>query len=129
MEFQAPLVAPALQLDHPVALTYRMALHQRQSAGLREQIDQNHRLMIHLEIIGTYEVPKRPMPDIGPRRLKREIVIDLARHAGSGMRELRFARSIPTGQPNPRKIGPCSVSCCTAMTGPQGRGQRQNKSS
>jgi hypothetical protein len=84
MEFQTAFVAPALQLDHPVALPHRMALHQRQSAGLREQIDQHHRFVIHLEIIGTYEVAEGLMPDIGPGRLKREVVIDLTRHAGSG---------------------------------------------
>src|SRR5215218_3764384 len=86
MKIQSALVAPALQLDHPVALPHRMALHQRQAAGLREQIDQHHRFVIYLEIIGTYEVTKGPMPDIGPWRLKREIIIDLTRHAGSGTR-------------------------------------------
>jgi hypothetical protein len=67
VEFLAALVAPALQLNHPVALPHRMALHQRQSAGLREQVDQHHRLVIHLEIIGTYELAKGSMPDTGPR--------------------------------------------------------------
>ena len=70
MEFQAALVAPALQFDHPVALPHRMALHQRQAAGFGKQIDQHHRLVIHLEIVGSRPLAKRLVPDIGPRRLK-----------------------------------------------------------
>jgi len=47
IEIQSALVAPALQFDHPVALPHRMALHQGQPAGLREQIDQHHRFVIY----------------------------------------------------------------------------------
>ena len=107
MKFQSALVAPTLQFDHPVALPYRVALHQGQAAGLRKQIDQHHRPVIYLEIISTYQIQKRLMPDIGPGRLEREIVIDLTRHAGSGTRDFRFTRSIPTDRPNGRKIDPC----------------------
>ena len=81
MELESALVAPALQFDHPVALPHRVALHQRQPAGLREQIHQHHGLEIYLEIVGTYDIEKRPMPDIGPGRLKREIIVDLTLHA------------------------------------------------
>jgi hypothetical protein len=84
-----------------------MALHQRQAAGLRKQIDQHHRPVIYLEIISTYQTPKGLMPDIGPRRLQREIVIDLTRHAGSGMGNFRFDLDIPTERSNGRKIDPC----------------------
>jgi hypothetical protein len=104
VEFQAALVAPALQFDHPVALPHRVAFHQRQPAGLREQIDQHHRLVIHFEIISTCDLAKQFMPDIGPWRLKRKIVIDLTRHAGSG-RETGMSAAIPTDPPNQRKIG------------------------
>jgi hypothetical protein len=47
MEAQSPPVAPALQFDHPVALPHRMAFRKRQSTGLGEQVDQDHRLMVH----------------------------------------------------------------------------------
>jgi len=76
---------PDLDVDVFVSDIFRQ-LDLEEVRSSREQIDQNHRLVIHLEIIGTYEIPKRPVPDIGPWRLKREIVIDLTHHAGSGTR-------------------------------------------
>ncbi|KAG1135594.1 hypothetical protein G6F36_016176 [Rhizopus arrhizus] len=67
MEIEPTLVAPALQLDHPVALPHRMTLGERQSAGLREQIDQQHGTVIYLEIVSAYESNEGLVADIGPR--------------------------------------------------------------
>ena len=77
MEIQAALVAPALQLDHPEALPRRMALQKRQAAGLREQIDQRHRFVVHFRVAGACYFPEQFVPDIGPGRLQRKIIIDL----------------------------------------------------
>jgi hypothetical protein len=79
----ATLVAPALQLNQAIALSHRMALHQGQSAGFRKQIHQHHRFVVDVEIVGTGDFPEQFVPDIGPRRLKREIIVDLTRHAVS----------------------------------------------
>src|SRR4051812_29514125 len=90
------------------------------------------------------------MPDIGPRRLKREIVIDLARHPGSRTRlsEGREA-SQQTHQEGARSPEAAEGSFCltrfldanrpplrlktlfhcTAMMGPQGNRICLNKSS
>src|SRR5712671_7413929 len=86
MKIQAALVAPALQLDHPITLPHRMPFRQRQAAGLREQFGQQHRLMIHFETVSACDLPERFVADIGPGGLQRKIVIDLTRHAGSGYR-------------------------------------------
>ena len=123
VKLQAALVAPALQFDHAVTLPHRMALDQRQPAGLREQIDQRHRLVIDRQIVSTYEVPKGLMPDIGPRRLKREIIVDLARHAGSGNRIWRCSRSIPTGPPNQAR----SIDVAPALHRVRATGRRRIK--
>jgi hypothetical protein len=60
-----------------------MAFHQRQAAGLRKQIDQHHRLVIDLETVIIRHFPEKSVPDVGPRGLKRKVIIDLTRHAGS----------------------------------------------
>src|SRR5207237_8027348 len=60
-----------------------MALHQRQAAGFRKQVDQHHRLVIHFQIVGFCNVPEHIVPDIGPWGLERKIVIDLTRHTDS----------------------------------------------
>ena len=83
MEFEAALVAPALQFDHPVALANRVTFQQRQSAGLGEQIHQHHRLVVDLEAVSRDHIAKHLVADIGPWRRQRKIVIDPTRHAGS----------------------------------------------
>src|ERR1700733_10294708 len=83
MKIQATLVAPALQFDHPVTLTDRMALQERQAAGFGEQVDQHHRLLIYRGAVGVGDFLEKFVPDIGPRRLNRKIIVDLARHAVS----------------------------------------------
>ena len=87
MEIQPALVAPALQLHHPIALPHRMTLDQRQAAGLGEQLDQHHRLVVDLQTVGRDDVAEGLVADIGPWRGEREIVVDLAGHAVSGRTE------------------------------------------
>ena len=58
MKIQPAFFPPALQLEQPVALPDRMALAQRQPATFGKQIDQQYRLVIHLETVGTYDLPE-----------------------------------------------------------------------
>jgi len=68
MEAQSAPVAPALQLNHPVALPHRMAFHKRQPAGFGEQVDQHHRLVVHFEIVRLDNFTECAVTDIGPGR-------------------------------------------------------------
>lgn len=83
VEIETALVAPPLELDDAIALPRRMALGQRKPAGLGEQIHQHDRLEVDGRAVARGDVAEQPVADIGPWRLQREIVIDLARHAGS----------------------------------------------
>jgi hypothetical protein len=109
MEFEPALVAPALQFDHPVALPHRVAPHQRQTAGFGKQVHQHHGLEIYLEIVGTCDLAKRTMPDIGRGRLKREIVVDLARHAIAPKTVARNAHRHPNRRA--RRLQQASLLC------------------
>jgi hypothetical protein len=82
IQIDPALVAPALQFEDPIALAHRVAFGERQSAGLREQVDQRHRTVINLAAIVTCDLHKEIMADIGPRRLQGKIIVNLARHAG-----------------------------------------------
>src|SRR6185437_2735846 len=48
-----------------------------------KQVDQHYRLVMHLEAVRRCDLREQLMPDIGPRGLKRKIIVDLARHANS----------------------------------------------
>jgi hypothetical protein len=52
--------------------------------------------MIYLAIVGTYDLPKHGMADIGPWRGKGKIVVDLTRHADS--RRSRLGKREPSQQ-------------------------------
>src|SRR5580698_5553173 len=80
MKIQTALVAPALQFEHAVTLSHRVTLDERQAPGFREQIDQHDRLVVDLEAVGSHDLPEQCVPDIGPGRGKRKVVVDLARH-------------------------------------------------
>ena len=60
-----------------------MALRQRQSAGFSKHLAKEDRLVIDLETVCLRHVLEQCVADIGPRRLGREIIVDLARHSVS----------------------------------------------
>jgi len=114
MERQTTLVAPALQLDHPITLPHRVPLHQRQSAGFRKQIHQHHRLMVDAQTVGAGDFAERLVPDIGPRRLEREIIVDPTRHAVSLEKSANRKSSQQTRRHDARSI--VGTFLCAANT-------------
>src|SRR5262249_15381880 len=77
---QTTLFAPALQFANAIALPGRVALGQRQPAGFGKDTRQQHRLVVHLRLMPGDDAHENRMADIGPWRIQREVIIDLARH-------------------------------------------------
>ena len=69
--------APAPQLDQPVRLALRRALAERQPAGRREDASEVDRLDVDRERRASRAMAtNRVVPEVGPRRYRREVVVD-----------------------------------------------------
>ena len=86
LERNAARLAPALQLEDAVALPRRMALRQRQAAGVRKHLAEIDRPVAHGDAVLADEIEKGPMAKERPRGGEGEPVVDGAGHGmNSGM--------------------------------------------